>query len=253
MILYHYTKLVNFEKIVLKDKLSFRLTEFRNLEDDTEGGDYLRLNIFLKNKNNVGRSNLSRYILSLCKVNDSEYMWHKYGDEGRGIVLALDTNVIGEGILHRLEECDYNNETVIVVHEDIKTIKESYKSKEVISAIQEKASRFGVKPEEMRHALELNSVMNTSQALLRVKSSDYHKEQEMRYIVTPSDLDLFTEGPDQKYKYMFLVDKEAFKAVYLGPKCELTFGVSGRINNYLLTNGYVDVEIQQLKLLYNYE
>lgn len=251
MILYHYTKLENFEKIVLNDKLYFRLTEFRNLEDETEGEDYLRLNKFLKN--NGGMSNLTRYILSLCKVNDSEYMWHKYGDEGRGIVLALDIDVIGEGILHCLEECDYNNETVNAVHEDIKTIKERYKSKEVIRAIEEKASRFGQNPEEMRYALELNSVMNASQALLCVKESSYHKEQEIRYIVTPSDLDLFTEDSDPKYKYMFPIGKEAFKAVYLGPNCELTSVVSGRIKNYLFTNGYVNIEIQQLKSLYNYE
>jgi len=251
MRLYHYTKLENFEKIVLNDKLSFRLTEFRNLEDETEGEDYMRLNQFLKN--NGGRSNLTRYILSLCKVNDSLYMWKKYGDEGKGIVLALDTNVIGEGILHRLEECDYNNETANAVHEDIKAIKERYKSKEVISAIQEKASRFGINPEKMRHALELNSVMNASQALLKVKGFYFHKEQEIRYIVTPSDLDLFTEGSDQKYKYMFPIGKEAFKAVYLGPNCELTSVVCGRIKNYLFTNGYVNIEIQQLKSLYNYD
>lgn len=244
MILYHYTKLVNFEKIVLKDKLSIRLTEFRNLKDKTEGEDYLRLNQFLKNKKNGGRSNLTRYIFSLCKVNDSEYMWEKYGDEGRGIVLALDTNVIGEGILHRLEECDYNNETVNAVHEDIKTIKERYKSKEVISAIQEKAFRFGVKPEEMRHALEQNSVMNASLALLRVKGSDYHKEQEIRYIVTPSDLDLFSETLEKKFVYMFPIKKEALKGVSIGINCNHRSEVYAKIKTHLETCGYADVNIQ---------
>lgn len=247
MILYHYTKLVNFEKIVLKEKLSFRLTEFRNLEDDTEGGDYLRLNQFLKNKNNGGRSNLTRYIFSLCKVNDSEYMWKKYGDKGRGIVLALDTNVIGEGILHRLEECDYNNETVNAIHEDIKTIKERYKTKEAISVIQEKASRFGVKPGEMRHALhalELNSVMNASQSLLRIKGPSYDIEQEIRYIVTPSDLDLFCETSDQKFVYFFPIKKEALKGVFIGANCKHRCEVNSKLKRYLEICGYADVAIQ---------
>ena len=242
MILYHYTKTDNFEKIVLKDKLSFRLTEFRNLEDETEGEDFLRLNKFLKN--NGGRSNLSRYILSLCKVNDSEYMWHKYGDEGRGIVLALDIDVIGEGILHRIEECDYNHETVNTVHEDIETIREIFKSKEEIRAIEEKASRFGVDPEEMRHALELNSVMNASQALLRVKGSEYHKEQEIRYIVTPSDLDLFRESSDGEYFYMFPVKKEALKGVKIGSNCIFRPEVISRIREHLQNCRYANVTIQ---------
>ena len=171
-------------------------------------------------------------------------MWHKYGDDGKGVVLSLDIDVIGEGILHRLEECDYNNETVNAVHENIKTIRERYKSKEVIRAIEEKASRFCVKPEEMRHALELNSVMNTSKALLRVKGSDYNKEQEIRYIVTPSDLDLFSKTSDQKFVYFFPIKKEALKGISIGSNCDHRPEVKAKIKKHLEICGYADVNIQ---------
>lgn len=247
MLLYHYTKYENYKKIILKDKLSFRLTEFRDLKDPNEGLQYLSVNKIMKN--NDRKSNLGIYILSLCKFNNSNYMWHNYGDNGKGIILGLDTSIIRNGVLHRLEECDYSYKTVSQVYNNLYEVKEKYKSEELVSAIQEKVSRFGANFEEMKYALEQYAVMNVSQPLLRVKAPGYYKEYEARYIVTPSDIENFVECPNQKYVYMYPVKKGALKEMYIGPNCDNVSERIKEIKKHLDSLDYIGIPVKQINTL----
>ena len=96
-ILYHYTSLSNLTNIIRKDgekvEMVFWLTNVNQMNDVSEGKilkDTL-VDLFPElSVNNIP----DMYVLSLCGSNENLPLWREYADDARGVVLALDRDVM---------------------------------------------------------------------------------------------------------------------------------------------------------------
>lgn len=109
MIVYHHTKFVNFEKIILQEGLSFRgsfYKEFSNTDYKWTKRvvSHIIQRICLNRKSQYDEdSSFSPIVISFGKEPDSSYMWEKYAEQYTGVQFVLNSNVIQRYALDKLD------------------------------------------------------------------------------------------------------------------------------------------------------
>lgn len=117
---YHYTKIQNVDSIIKNDAIHLRSTFFRKYDKE----DYLWIKNYSKDvikeiciENNWiyddEELTLKPYFISFCQDENSPYMWKRYADEGKGVKLVFNKellkardllNLSGNGGHHRAIE-----------------------------------------------------------------------------------------------------------------------------------------------------
>lgn len=176
-LVYHYTNEKAFRNIVQKD-IGIWATRYDCLNDPNE--QTWAKDVVLKHCiDNFKMGGLSReqilrwfakysYILSLCEQYDNPTMWQHYGEDGKGIILAFDPDMLEE------ESKRYSTEDP--QHSYDVYDKVLYSSKENIESAVSYWLRRGVfsrNPSE-----PMDEMMNLC---VFIKNKDYYIEHEMRY------------------------------------------------------------------------
>lgn len=105
---YHYTKIQNVDSIIKNDAIRLLSTFFRKYDK----GDYLWIKncskdvikeICIENKWTYDEEELTLkpYFISFCQDKNSSYMWKHYADEGKGVKLVFNKEL--------LKACDHLN------------------------------------------------------------------------------------------------------------------------------------------------
>lgn len=100
MEVYHYTKLDVLFKIVKQDGLHFKSTRYDRFVgvEEFEWSKSLITPIIKELVGDTYDGNmhfkLRPFIISFCKNGDSDYMWEKFADKNKGVVICLDDNMI---------------------------------------------------------------------------------------------------------------------------------------------------------------
>ena len=98
--IYHYTSIASLDGIIREDSICLRATHYQHLNDRYEVAwcqDSLReLRDELKDmtEEDFQLYKNTPYIISLCNSKDDFNMWRLYGDNGRGIMLCFDYNIL---------------------------------------------------------------------------------------------------------------------------------------------------------------
>lgn len=140
MLLYHYTKLENLTSIVKKDGLVFWLTEYKELDDPTEG-DYI-LKVQQEYYSGWTNNNVDLYVLSLCEQFDNLSMWREYANNASGIALGIETDKIRPSKFYNLVCCDYGNQMNSLYKQELDSEMESMSSIESIEKYLKTSERF---------------------------------------------------------------------------------------------------------------
>ena len=250
MLLYHYTKLENLTSIVQKEGLVFWLSEYKDLDDPTEGEYIIKVQqeYFPKWTNN----NVERYVLSLCEQCDNLSMWREYANNASGIVIEIETERIKPSMFYNLVSCDYGTEMNARIKRDLETELQSISSKESIEKYKKTSERFpNLSSKEIKEFNEKMRVINASSKQLCVKSPYYSYEKEWRYIVKVSDISNFRyhfKGGQLKKSYEFRIQCNVLRKIYVGSNnSDKTID---EVKKYLNMVGYDDVPVEKIKLPY---
>lgn len=118
-ILYHYTSLSTFEKIISNiqnGNIILRAYDAKTMNDPTDT-QYL-LDMLRNSYEFFCKKTYNSYIVSFSKLKDSLYMWNSYGDKGNGIAIGINKQKLFEAssnieqkfhILCKLLPCHYWN------------------------------------------------------------------------------------------------------------------------------------------------
>lgn len=249
MRLYHYTKLENITSIIQKDKLSFWLTDYRELDDPTEG-EYI-MKIQRQYYPDWTHNSIERYVLSLCKRYDSLPMWKEYANNATGVVLEIETENIKPSSFHILLSCDYDQEIVKERSEVIKKKKEKYETPDVKQSFKDYCQRYPrLDPKELLFFFEKSDILDACVELIRVKHPCYSYEEEYRYIIKAWNDSFHYCFKNGKLRscYEFNIENNALTKLYVGPNNpkEIIY----EVKKYLQFIGYKDTEVQMVDLPY---
>jgi len=250
MLLYHYTKLENLTSIVKKDGLVFWLTEYKELDDPTEG-DYI-LKVQQEYYSGWTNNNVDLYVLSLCEQFDNLSMWREYANNASGIALGIETDKIRPSKFYNLVCCDYGNQMNSLYKQELDSEMESMSSIESIEKYLKTSERFpDLSLEDIKEFNKKMKVMSGSYKQLCVKSPYYSYEKEWRYIVKLSDISQFRyyfKGGKLKKSYEFRIQPDAFAKIYVGSNNSDV--IIEEVEKYLKMVGYEHIPIEKLNLPY---
>lgn len=172
MSLYHYTKLSNIEKIVRPYKIDLIATYYEQFAKDDyawirEEGKTLVKELCEELGYEYDADYLAHrpYITSFCTSPDSDYMWNVFGDNGEGVALAFNEQILCE------EASLIENYARIIPCEYINPIDNKLKKKDIIMKIASSDYLYNC-PNDDRLMF----------AVMGVMQNKFYEEQEIRYV-----------------------------------------------------------------------
>ncbi len=250
MLLYHYTKLENLTSIVQKGGLVFWLTEYKELDDPTEG-EFIK-KVQQKYYPEWTDNNVELYVLSLCQQFDNLPMWREYANNVSGIAIEIETDKIKPSMFYYLVCCDYDTQMNSRFNQKLEHDLQLMLSKESSEKYKKTSEHFpNMSYEDIKEFNEKMKVLNGSIKQLCVKSPYYSYEKEWRYIVKLSDLSNFRyliKGGKLKKSYELRIQREALSKIYVGSNN--SDDTIEDVKTYLSLVGYGNIPIEKLNLPY---
>lgn len=231
--LFHYTKLKNLTSIIRKNshdeaELVFWLTNFKQLDDISEGG-YIRKMLTKADSRFSFTSLPDMYVLSLCKKPDCLPMWKEYADDVRGIVLALNSEILLQSkyrSLQTLYPCQYNEKTNFeFIRQVVNNINQYIGSKDWENHLFQISHYAKEHPDFLKDkrtilASKYSAFSKEFAPILAFKDKHYFYEKEYRLIYdnyTPSLLNYRVKDNRRMIEYWeFHVSIDALEGIYVG-------------------------------------
>ena len=199
MSLYHYTKLSNIEKIVRPDIINLIATYYEKFAKDDyawirEEGKTLVKELCEELGYNYDPDYLAHrpYIVSFCTSPNSDYMWKEFGEDGDGVALMFNEQILRE------HASLIDNYSQIIPCEYIDTNYDREKKKAAILKIA-KSNYLEACPDDDKLMF----------AVMGVMQNRFYYEQEIRYVQIEKLLYTvrYLEGNAHVEKYIVPTDK----------------------------------------------
>lgn len=262
-ILYHYTLLENLQNIIRAGKtgaeLVFWLTHFRQLNDAEEGAALDKTIADLCPEWGINPIP-DMYVLSLCGSKENLPLWKEYANDAKGIVIALDSNIIINNTLDFRKEivkCEYGEtENLKAIRQSIKDLDKYIESDEGKVRI-ENMFNYERYPElrnnpHKRWILKMGEIRKYFKPLLAFKAPCYYYEDEYRLTVDGYNAERikYHVKDDRLIEYReYHIDIKALKGIYIGSNNteETTEYVRRYIMNLALKQ---NIDVERIKLPY---
>jgi hypothetical protein len=238
-VLYHYTSLNAVKGIMQSDAVYFRCTHYGYLNDPEEmhiGNCFINK---LLNQANIPHplKLADTYILSLSKNKDYTQMWKRYGENGQGVMLEVNTSSLLK-VCQNVEPCLYCDKDGVLIG--------SNKTERIARIVGNLKDSYYSNPPKVMTALTSHILLGRISGA--IKSSDFEIENEVRAIFEPGKLEVsYYHRNNISVPYITIsLPKDAIRNVWIGPDFDKV-STKANLDDFFKSRGYnLDIEVSKI-------